>query len=231
MERDEPAGAVGSGADGPGESGESPADRMAREALERMRSMARARPWVPAPTVHARRGRFLGVIEGGADGDTGPAEGNGSPEPAGGGGPGDGGTTRPPSRIGWTKSPGLAASRTRWREPLGLGAALGRLTASRGWSPKAAMGSVMARWGDIVGPDVAAHCAIETFEGKRLVVRCTSTAWAKQLVLLLPHIERRIAEEVGPGVVDQVVVRGPSAPSWRRGPRVAPGRGPRDTYG
>ena len=41
-----------------------------------------------------------------------------------------------------------------------------------------------------------------------------------------------LADEVGEGTVTKVVVRGPTGPSWRRGPRVAPGsQGPRDTYG
>ena len=62
-------------------------------------------------------------------------------------------------------------------------------------------------------------------------MRCSSTAWAKNLHLYLPMIERRIAEEVGPGVVQQVVIRGPVAPSWRKGPLSVKGRGPRDTYG
>lgn len=131
----------------------------------------------------------------------------------------------------WVRAPGLAAQRTRWREPAGLGSIIERASHRLGWDGPAAMGSVLAKWHVIVGDDLAEHCHVETFEGRKLQVRCTSTAWAKQLQLLLPHIERRIEEEVGPGVVDQVVVCGPTAPSWRRGRFSVPGRGPRDTYG
>jgi hypothetical protein len=50
--------------------------------------------------------------------------------------------------------------------------------------------------------------------------------------LLTAGLLRRLAEEVGEGTVTKVLVHGPTAPSWRRGPRVAPGsQGPRDTYG
>lgn len=205
------------------------AEAMAVRAVERMRSMVRSHPGERLTTPPVRRRRSFTVVEGEAGADLEDSGGTEGATPAVGTAAAPG--TPSPRGSGWRKAPGLAAGRTRWREPLGLGAALGRLAKSRGWSSQAAMGSVMAQWSEIVGPDVAAHCTIETFEERRLVVRCTSTAWAKQLVLLLPHIERRIAEEVGPGVVDQVVVRGPSAPSWRRGPRVVPGRGPRDTYG
>ena len=88
-----------------------------------------------------------------------------------------------------------------------------------------------ASWSAIVGPQVAEHARIETFEGHKLVVRTDSTAWAKQLQLLLPTIERRIAEEVGSGVVEQLVILGPVAPSWKKGPYVVRGRGPRADYG
>ncbi|MGB4918016.1 MAG: DUF721 domain-containing protein, partial [Propionicimonas sp.] len=37
--------------------------------------------------------------------------------------------------------------------------------------------------------------------------------------------------QLGQGTVERVVVVGPSAPSWKKGKRSVPGRGPRDTYG
>ena len=126
---------------------------------------------------------------------------------------------------------GLASGRLRWNEPRSIGRVIKKTTHDRGWDSSTAMGSVMAQWPVIVGDNVAQHCSIETFNDRTLIVRCSSTAWAKQLVLLLPHIERRIAEEVGAGVVDQVIVRGPSAPSWNKGRWSVKGRGVRDTYG
>ncbi|MDO4259941.1 MAG: DciA family protein [Actinomycetaceae bacterium] len=132
---------------------------------------------------------------------------------------------------GWMTSPGLAAHRPRYRDMRTLGGALTSLIHRNGWDGPTRMGSVLSRWTAIVGPDIANHCSIETFEGGTLIVRTTSTAWAKQLTLLLPTIERRVAEEVGTGVVTQVIVRGPVAPSWKKGRLSVPGRGPRDTYG
>lgn len=131
----------------------------------------------------------------------------------------------------WSRSPGLAAMRPRYRRANSLGAILAKTISSRAWDTPTKMGSIMAQWRTIVGPQVADHARIETFEGHRLIVRTDSTAWAKQLQLLLPTIERRIVEEVGPGVVEQVIIRGPVAPSWRKGPYVVRGRGPRADYG
>jgi predicted nucleic acid-binding Zn ribbon protein len=83
----------------------------------------------------------------------------------------------------------------------------------------------------VVGEQVATHCTPETFEGKTLVVRADSTAWATQVQLLVPRLLRRIAQEVGAGVVEQVTVLGPAGPSFRRGWRAVQGRGPGDTWG
>ena len=59
-----------------------------------------------------------------------------------------------------------------------------------------------------------------------------STAWATQMRLLAPTVVRRLNEELGDGTVTVIDVRGPTCPSWKRGPRsVRDGRGPRDTYG
>jgi predicted nucleic acid-binding Zn ribbon protein len=118
------------------------------------------------------------------------------------------------------------------RDPQMLGDTLARLLAERGWQEAVSVGGVMGRWDAVVGTDIAAHCRPETFEAGVLTVRADSSAWATQVRLLTASLLRRLADEVGEGTVTKVVVRGPSGPSWRRGPRVAPGsQGPRDTYG
>jgi predicted nucleic acid-binding Zn ribbon protein len=118
------------------------------------------------------------------------------------------------------------------RDPQPVGTALSRLVAERGWQESVAVGGVIGRWDAVVGAEIAAHCRPETFEDGVLTVRADSTAWATQVRLLTAGLLRRLADEVGEGTVTKVVVRGPATPSWRRGPRVAPGsQGPRDTYG
>jgi predicted nucleic acid-binding Zn ribbon protein len=118
------------------------------------------------------------------------------------------------------------------RDPQTLGSTLDRLVSERGWQTPVAVGGVIGRWKAVVGPDLAAHCTPVSFDGGVLSVRAESTAWATQVRLLGATLLRRLAEEVGEGTVTKVVVHGPTAPSWRRGLRVAPGsQGPRDTYG
>ena len=113
-----------------------------------------------------------------------------------------------------------------------MASSISRLVCDLGWSEPVAVGGVLGRWDAVVGPDLAAHCRPLSFADGVLTVAADSSAWATQVRLLVPTLLRRLAEEVGEGVVERVVVRGPAAPSWRKGPRVAPGsQGPRDTYG
>lgn len=118
------------------------------------------------------------------------------------------------------------------RDPQTARRSIDRLVGDLGWAAPVAVGGVIGRWEQVVGFEVAAHATPESFTDGVLAVRADSTAWATQLRLLAPTIQRRLDEELGTGVVTQLRVRGPGAPSWRRGPRQAPGgRGPRDTYG
>ena len=134
---------------------------------------------------------------------------------------------------------GTAGTPTRYagsapdaRDPATLGDQVERLTAERGWATDVSAGAVMGRWPAIVGPDVAAHSAPVSFQDGVLTVRAESTSWATNLRLLASSLMARIEAEVGLGVVTELRVVGPAAPSWSRGPRRTDGgRGPRDTYG
>ncbi|MHA7282478.1 DUF721 domain-containing protein [Arthrobacter sp. TMS2-4] len=117
------------------------------------------------------------------------------------------------------------------RDPEGVGNVFSRMLAERGWKSPVAIGSVLSRWSEIVGTDIAAHCVPESFDADTVLVRCDSTAWATQLRLITPQVLQRFEAELGPGVVTRLSVIGPAAPSWRKGGRSVKGRGPRDTYG
>lgn len=117
------------------------------------------------------------------------------------------------------------------RDPVRAGAALDALVESGGWAATLSGHAVTGRWREIAGPAVAEHSRVESFTDGVLTVRCDSTAWATQLRMLVPTLMARLGEEAGEGVVTSVLVKGPDAPSWVRGPRRVKGRGPRDTYG
>jgi predicted nucleic acid-binding Zn ribbon protein len=118
------------------------------------------------------------------------------------------------------------------RDPKLLGEQLDQFIVERGWAVDVAVGAVLGRWPDIVGPEIAQHCAPVEFVDGILTVRADSTAWATQLRLLSSSLLTRLTQEVGEGTVAEIRVVGPGAPSWSRGQRrVQDGRGPRDTYG
>ena len=130
------------------------------------------------------------------------------------------------------RRPGEPAKAPRdGRDPLLLGDQMDRLLSDRGWKVDVAVGSVMGRWPQIVGEEVAQHCIPVTFEFGVLTVRADSTAWTTQLKLLESAIMGRLEGEVGKGTVSALKIVGPSAPSWSKGPRRSTGPGPRDTYG
>jgi predicted nucleic acid-binding Zn ribbon protein len=126
---------------------------------------------------------------------------------------------------------GFSQFHSTGRDPLGLGKVVGRLVAERGWTSPVAVGSVMAEWPTLVGPEISAHCTPESFTDTTLHVRCDSTAWATQLRLLSISLLDKFRTELGDGVVTSIKVLGPAAPNWRKGGRTVNGRGPRDTYG
>lgn len=133
-------------------------------------------------------------------------------------------------RRGQGADAGSAKARTD-RDPHLVGEEVDRLVASRAWDAEVQVGSVVGRWPQIVGPDVAANVEVVAFEGTVLTVRARSTAWATQMRLLLSTVLARIEQTVGEGLVTEIHVQGPAGPSWRKGPLSAGGRGPRDTYG
>ncbi|MER0240576.1 DciA family protein [Streptomyces sp. HSW2009] len=135
-----------------------------------------------------------------------------------------------PARRGGLRS----GARADGRDPLPLGAAINRLITERGWEAPAAVGGVMGRWPQLVGPEVAQHCEPQRYDedARVLTVCCDSTAWATQLRLLAPQLVARLNADLGPGTVRLLKVLGPGGPSRRYGPLRAPGsRGPGDTYG
>lgn len=130
---------------------------------------------------------------------------------------------------------GLRSSARRdGRDPVSLGSAVNGLITERGWEAPAAVGGVLGRWPQLVGPQVAQHCEPQHYdeEERVLTVRCDSTSWATQLRLLAPRLVARLNEDLGQGVVRAIKVQGPQAPVSRSGPLRAPGsKGPGDTYG
>lgn len=117
------------------------------------------------------------------------------------------------------------------RDPKRVGRVLDSYIEDRGWEVSVSIHTLLDKWADVVGDQVAAHSTPETYDAGVVVVRTDSTAWATQLRTIASQIVAKLNEAVGEGSVTFVEVRGPDAPTWRHGRLRVKGVGPRDTYG
>lgn len=143
---------------------------------------------------------------------------------------------RPQPRI--SKQTDQPRGRRRWsgsgpsaRDPKQIGQIFSQISRTEGWAADLQRGRVLSEWASIVGPDIAAKSTPASLQDGELVVHAASTSWATQLNLMKRLLHQRIEDKVGPSVVRTITIRGPAAPSWKKGPRSVRGRGPRDTYG
>ena len=138
---------------------------------------------------------------------------------------------RPKTLSGQVRKRASAQTRPGDDDLVTMDEGLTNLVLEQGWATHLRVQGVFSRWSVIVGQEVATHCHPETLSEGKLFIRTDSTAWATQLRLMAPDVISRLNEVLGDGTVLQVDVRGPNAPSWKRGRLSVKGRGPRDTYG
>ena len=129
------------------------------------------------------------------------------------------------------KGPGASVPFSAGRDPQSLSSVVDALTVKLGWNSPLAKSELLASWSELAGVETAEHSTPVGIEEGTLSVRCDSTAWATQLRLMRGAILGQITTRYPDAGITQVRFLGPNVPSWKRGPRSIPGRGPRDTYG
>jgi predicted nucleic acid-binding Zn ribbon protein len=117
------------------------------------------------------------------------------------------------------------------RDPHGLGDVIDGLTKKMGWTSPLSRSELLGSWAEIAGTELAEHSIPISIEDGVLTVQCDSTAWATQLRLMRTSITTLIIQKYPDAEIESIRFDGPNTPSWKRGPRSIPGRGPRDTYG
>ena len=117
-------------------------------------------------------------------------------------------------------------------DPTLVGNILGELIDDREWHSGLAEGTLFATWAQVVGADIAQHTTPLSLLDGKLLIQCSSTAWATQLSLVGKDLLNTIRSSAPGALVESLQFIGPHAPSWKRGLRtISNGRGPRDTYG
>jgi predicted nucleic acid-binding Zn ribbon protein len=119
---------------------------------------------------------------------------------------------------------------SEYQGPQLLNQSLEELIAQRGWREKMKDSDLFLKWSDVVGAEIADHVQPLTFTQGVLTLVAESTAWATQIRLI--HEQLRLTLTKAGFDISEIIVKGPHAPSWRKGGwSVKGGRGPRDTYG
>jgi predicted nucleic acid-binding Zn ribbon protein len=107
---------------------------------------------------------------------------------------------------------------------------LAELIAERGWRDRVKDSDLFNRWHELVGKEISDHVQPIAFTDGTLTVSAESTAWATQLRLIDQQLISALA--AGGFEIRELRIKGPQAPSWRKGGwSIKGGRGPRDTYG
>ena len=117
------------------------------------------------------------------------------------------------------------------RDPITAGQTIDGVLKEFRWEAQLAEADLFNRWAELVGEQNAANSNPETLVGGVLTIRCKSTAWATQLRLMQSALLEKVTEAHPELEITSLKLLGPDAPSWKKGPRAVPGRGPRDTYG
>ncbi|MGA0010457.1 MAG: DUF721 domain-containing protein, partial [Candidatus Nanopelagicales bacterium] len=109
------------------------------------------------------------------------------------------------------------------RDPQTVDAVMQGWLRDHGYESQVGSGSLIARWPEIVGDQLADHVTPDSVRdtegGRELLLRADSTAWATQVRLMVPQIHGRIATLLGSGVVDRIKVMGPAPPKREMGSR------------
>lgn len=134
---------------------------------------------------------------------------------------------RNPGEVDGTVSQPFA----RGRDPRQLSNLLDTIVQDMGWSEDLDQARILEDWARFVGEGTAAHTRVIGISDGVLQVQCDSTTWATELRRLRAEMLTRITHEYPDAEIRDLRFLAPGAPSWRHGPRVVKGRGPRDTYG
>lgn len=125
-----------------------------------------------------------------------------------------------------------ADERINISDPQPLSSVFNEIITNRDWRQGIAEGNLFSDWQKVVGDEIAQHSNPITLLDGKLTIQTSSTAWATQLRLISNELLKTLQQSAPGALVEELVVIGPNAPSWKRGLRTIRGsKGPRDTYG
>lgn len=139
--------------------------------------------------------------------------------------------SRDAKRIKAKQASPATAPFEKGRDPVSAAASIDGILKEFRWEARLKEADLFNRWDELVGEVNGLNSHPETLVESTLTIRCKSTAWATQLRLMQDQLLAKINQEYAELGITALKLLGPDAPSWKKGPRSVPGRGPRDTYG
>ena len=94
----------------------------------------------------------------------------------------------------------------RERDPVKIGALLGRMVEREGWRGRLAVGRLREGWTAIVGDQIAAKSMPGKLSDGVLLLFAESGPWAAELALLAPRLAVKCDAYLGGGLVREVKV-------------------------
>ena len=117
------------------------------------------------------------------------------------------------------------------REPVRLSMGIDEVVGQFNWTKQLSQAELFVSWPNIVGENISNACKPTSLDNSVLHIDCASTAWATQMRLMGQQVLTEINQSYPDLEIREIKFHSPQAPSWKKGPRSVPGRGPRDTYG
>lgn len=113
----------------------------------------------------------------------------------------------------WDLGPGVAKSKTgprphRW-DPQSIGEIMRKEFGRTDFDAQLKIVWLRENWQKVAGSFLASHSRVEKFENSKLYVRADTLNYRQEMVMLLPSLERKIDEELGCGLVRQLIILGP----------------------
>jgi predicted nucleic acid-binding Zn ribbon protein len=84
---------------------------------------------------------------------------------------------------------------------------IGSLIGRKKWRRGISDAEIALRWSEMVGPKIAEHTEPVLLSRNRLEVRCDHDVWRTELQFLKPELLKKIAEELGEGVVREIYLK------------------------
>lgn len=108
-----------------------------------------------------------------------------------------------------------SGARRSFRDPQPLGDILSALVKRRGWSRQMTIASLYGKWGETVGPALAAHSRIASFSDDGILEISVDPGWDRDFLQLLHFVHQRLNEVVGEDLIREIVVSTPPSTSRR----------------